>query len=448
MAETASSMTKGSRNLLYLAGATFIAVVLAVVAVSGSRKDEKPAFTPERFFPGLSDRFQEVSEITLVSQDETVSLERTDQGTWVVPEMMDLPADPAQLRSLFEGLRTMEKISPKTAKETWHRHLDLLEPNDQTSPDDEGMGILARLKGSDGAEIAAILVGKEDEAGAIGGRSRFHARLPDADQTWLVSGMFPRDIAPRSWVDTKITTVTREDIRSVEITPEGEAPYSVSRTSVLEDDFTVAPVPEGRELRSAFVANGVATAIAGLEIDDVQAADTVAGETPIATAVYETFHGLVLTLTQYKTLEESWLKIAASAKPPVKAPAPETAPADDPAALETDGTEPVPADGETVSVQDPAADETGGSADPVAQSPAVEREERIDPKIGAMVNRINGLTNGRIFKVPGYKADQMAKPLEDLLRPQETPAAESVEGDPASAGGDGQSPVPGDVSQE
>ncbi len=39
-----------------------------------------------------------------------------------------------------------------------------------------------------------------------------------------------------------------------------------------------------------------------------------------------------------------------------------------------------------------------------------------------MVNRINRLAEGRVFKIASYSAEQMAKPLEDLLTPLETPA--------------------------
>lgn len=443
MAEFLGGYDRRTRRVILLAGAAAIAVLGAAVTLSSTAKREAPAFERRAFFPDLGDRLQDVARLEIVSAEDTITVERDGDGGWIVPQKDGYPADIRPLREVFEGLRGLEILSPKTANAGWHSHLEL------KAPEQDGKAVKLRLTDADGAEIAALLVGKDDETGEVSGRNRFHARKPGENQTWLVTGRIARETNPASWLDTGLLDVDRDVIHSARIVPaEGDA-YTVSRPNADAIDYSLDALPEGRETRSTFVVNGVATAIAGLDFEDVMAREGLptgeddAEPAPLATATFRTFDGLVLDVTQFagEGEEERWVALAARVEPPMVQETSQDSSSNEPStdadvgdadagdadAGDAKGSSDAQAD-EQQAAEGAASDAPTTPEDPVAEEAAEDMaaEPRktavISAEVGAMVNRINRLAEGRVFKIASYSAEQMAKPLEDLLTPLETPA--------------------------
>ena len=84
------------------------------------------------------------------------------------------------------------------------------------------------------------------------------------------------------------------------------------KSSADDVDFAVADIPEGRELSYPTVANGIAGALNGLELEDVR--EALGGE-PIARTRVTTFDGLQVEVTAYRDGDEPvWFALAASSE--------------------------------------------------------------------------------------------------------------------------------------
>jgi hypothetical protein len=146
----------------------------------------------------------------------------------------------------------------------------------------------------------------------------------------------------------------------------------ISKDAPSENNFTVEPIPEGRELQYASIANVTGNVLQGLTLEEVRRQDTdEADAEALAVSEFRTFDGLVITATATAVGDgEPWVGFSAG--------------------VDTDA-EPT-ADAE-------AADDGSGGGDPAAEAEA-----------------INARLSGWRFRIPPYKYDQLTRRIEDLLR--------------------------------
>ncbi len=400
-----------TRMVILLAGATVLALAIAVFFVNSSVERSGPTHTPGAFFPELTSQLDSVTRIELADADSAITLERGEDGLWRHPDKDNYPASVRPLRALFEGLRGLQALTPKTANPEWHGFLDL------EAPEQGGKSVRISLSDQSGNRLAGLLLGKPDETGEVSGRDRFHVRRIDDNQTWLVSGQLPRDMDVADWLDTQLFEITRQDIHRTEITLATKEPFTLQLPDRQSADYSLSPLPEGRTLREPYIVNGIATAITNIDIEDVLPRDALGVFTFVGTFTYQTFDGLVIDVEQMQRAgeEDYWLSFSARAVPPL-----------------------VSAEGE----KGKAATESGeagsvtGEADQVGSVEATQDQTpqgAISAEVGAMVNRINGLAKGRAFRVPSYQAEQMAKSIEDLLEAEASPEDEESSDDVGSA---------------
>ncbi len=367
-----------SRRLILLAGATLLMVGLALFAVTSTVERQRGAFDPQPFFLDLGDALTRAAKLEIISKDGAVRVEQDETGAWVLPEKENFPARIEPLRETFEGLRGLVKLAPKTANPDYHEALEL------GAPAEGGDAVRVRLLDADGVALADVLMGKPDETSVVGSQERRHARAPGEDQAWLVAGSVALETDLRDWLQSDAVTVPRERVRAVTVTPvEGQA-YSVTRDSADQQDFTLAPLPAGRELAGAYLLNSVAGGLANLPVEDVQPRTQFdAQAVPVQTAVFQTFDGLTVTARLRSDDAGAWLTLDAQAVPVAFAP-PEPAP--------------------------------GSEAQPAADLPAPQ----IVASTAREAEKINRLTSRFAFRVPTYTASQMVKPLEEMLKPRES----------------------------
>jgi hypothetical protein len=170
---------------------------------------------------------------------------------------------------------------------------------------------------------------------------------------------------------------------------------SISKESAEDGNFTVEDIPDGRELSYATVANGMAGVLKGLTLEDVRPALEL---DPVSTTVFTTFDGLVITVRRYQDAAvvegdggEAWFAIDAEVAPPTAEEAMESvadeAVADDVAIDDTTGEEPAESS-DDLSPEETAAD-------------------------------LDARHAGWQYKVPGYKANLIARRWDDILKAPE-----------------------------
>lgn len=393
----------GRKGLAVLVALTVV-VGLAAWALRARSLPSAPEL-PERFLPGLSEQLNELTALTITGHDERFTLRRSGD-TWGVEEKGGHPVRFEKLKGLLVGLSELRPLEMKTASPSLHSKLGLLAPSAEGST-----AIEVEVLGAGGAPVGDVIVGNPGPAP----RTRY-VRRADEDQTWLVQGDLNPVASLQQWLDTEILRIEPADVSRVTVTqPDGEV-LVVAKEAKDDPVWTIADLPEGSEPKSAGIGGTVAGALQWLDFDDVAAASSrPLPESERATAVFETWDGLRVTVT------------AAREPPPAAEPTAEGAAPVEPTPEvpgEPEAEKPAPADWIAVSV------EAGESATDEAKELAAKLNARVAPWV---------------YKLGQYKASTLRQRMADVTKPK--PAAEPTDEAAADEAAD-PAPVPGETPAE
>lgn len=417
-----------TRSLKVLA---VLVLVLFVAVFALNRPANDDGERNELLFPDLKDRLDEVSEVTIADAGGAVTITRTEEG-WVVPDKGGYEANTGALRELLLAIAEARTIEQKTSNSELYERLGVEDP----------MG-----EGSNGVLVESAGLGTDDFALILGdpvqGEYRY-VRLADAKESWLIdrNPEIPADAG--GWLAADIVDIPSSSVRSVTIThPDGEA-IRIRKADPEAANFEVDGIPEDRELSYPSVANGVAAALASLTLEDVRASATAGGVDATAAAattttrtVFTTFDGLRIAVESSTGSTgqdpagkeagedgdavpeaETWITLAASVVPDAGVEGPQG---------DEDAVEPDVQEGDAGStsgnedealpdVQDApqaASGESGGAAPAETE----EMEAEADPTERAAA--INARVAGWEYRIPTYKASQLTRRWEDLLKAEE-----------------------------
>jgi hypothetical protein len=144
--------------------------------------------------------------------------------------------------------------------------------------------------------------------------------VPGQDRSYLARTSFDASTDVSQWTDRTIMRVAGERVQSAVIAhPDGEE-FAISRDTPEQSDFTVAPIPAGRSLRSPGVANPISNALTNLTFDDVRPGTDPIDPTAAVSVVYQTFDGLVVALLIDDENGDRWATITVSAAEPDNPP--------------------------------------------------------------------------------------------------------------------------------
>ena len=260
------------RSLAWLVGVLAVLAVLAVVVLLGQR-DSRPADGP--FLPGFKDQLNEVSRIVITGPGNTAiaTLER-GADRWTVTGRNNYPADVGRIRKNLLALAEARIVEEKTANPEFY---DRLGVQDMSSPSAGGL----QLTITGGKEPVDLIVGLTPP----GSSDLSYVRRAGEPGSWLIAAQFDLAKTGGEWLDRALTDIPAERMQSVSIDHPGVETLRISRAPVREKpdaaapegivDFLVADVPAGRELSYPGVANGVASALADLKLEDVQTRDAL-----------------------------------------------------------------------------------------------------------------------------------------------------------------------------
>ena len=389
----------GRKGLLGLVALTVVVGLLAW----GLRARSLPSAPelPERFLPGLSAQINELTAVTVTGHDEHFTMRRTGD-MWGMDEKDGHPVRFDRLKGLLVGLSELRPLERKTSSPSLHAKLGLQAPSVEGST-----AIELTVLGAGGAPAADVIVGNMGSAP----RTRY-VRHASEDQTWLVQGELNPTTGLQQWLDTEITRIEPATVSKVTVThPDGEV-LVVSKAAKDDPIWTIADVPEGSEPKSTGIGATVAGALQWLDFDDVAAASNrPLPEGDRATAVFETWDGLIVTVT-------------AAREPPPEEPAAEGEPEE--ATGPEAKPEPEPTNWIAVTVA------AGESATDATREQAAKLNARVSPWT---------------YKIGQYKASTLRhrmadvtqpKPAEEPAEPTATPGETPGEGEPpAGDGSDG-----------
>lgn len=325
-----------ARKLLVLAA---VAAALAALAyVSSSRRGRIAAPAPELGQPVLpqlqqAERLNAVREIEFASADQTLRAAHRD-GRWTAPDKFGYPVDFEKVRRFLRKLADLkvgQKI-PATAAE--RESLKLLDPAGAAGTDAAAhAGTRVRLLDSAGAEIAALLFGREHERRPAAGRQGpFGAGgYPDGryvsvrGEVYLVDETFsdlPRNA--KAWLDDDLANVSSSDIQNLRIVAADGAELEFLRPSATAS-LVLTDLDEDAEEMNSGKVSGISGALSWLRFNDV--ADPDLGDAELGfdeptRYVATTRKGVVYTLTLGGSPEgtgDRYARLEAAFEPPADA---------------------------------------------------------------------------------------------------------------------------------
>jgi hypothetical protein len=282
------------RAALLLAGG--LALIVFAIWLSSRRHLEHATLAGDLVLPGLEQKVNTVSELDLRRGDGThTSLKKASVG-WVVSER-DWAAEPGKVRKLLLDLGALNVVEEKTRLPANYPQLGV---EDVSTPKATGTQIDVVTPG----RTFALIVGKTSS-----GKSGY-VRVAGTAPSLLAAPLLTLDADPKSWLERALIDLPQTRIRQVDEKPADGPPFRATRDRKEQPDFTVAPLPKGRQLTSAGAADSIAASLGALTLEDVHKAAAPA-DSRVARAVFRSFDGLELEITGRKDGARALIALAA-----------------------------------------------------------------------------------------------------------------------------------------
>jgi hypothetical protein len=167
------------------------------------------------------------------------------------------------------------------------------------------------LEAGDGTVLADTLVGRRRYAATGGREAGTYIRRQGDERAWLASGGLTVRTRAVDWLDRKIVDLAPDAVREVEVVP-AEGDGYVAARSAATADLALISVPQARTAKTDEVRR-LASALAGVELEDVRPAGEVAIPETSSRARIRTFDGLEVTVRTAKIGETHWAVFSARA---------------------------------------------------------------------------------------------------------------------------------------
>jgi phage baseplate assembly protein gpV len=364
------------RAALIVAGLAVIAIVLALV---GQRQNRPDTFTGTLLVPGLAEALNDIERVTVTgARAETIATLVRGEAGWSVVEKAGYAADLAKIRQALVGLSEARIVEEKTSNPDFHARLGV-----EAVEAEGATGVAIAIEAP--TEFPVLILGDEPNSA-----SRY-ARRAAEQASFLIDRNPEIPSTTTQWLETEIVDVPSASVESVTIKHSDGDEIAISKASAAESNFTVAGIPEGRELSYPTVANVIGNALRELKLDDV--APAVDAAVPSVVTEFRTFDGLVVTVTSTLDGEMPWLAFAARAETSVS---PGAADAEEPGA---------------------AADEASEAA--TESAPGAAPSDTAAPDPVAAAEAINARVGGWRYRIPEYQHGQLTRRWADLLKAPE-----------------------------
>lgn len=310
-----------SKTIVALAGFTAAFAVAAVVTLSSREKSVQSSEAKVLLFPDLKAHLADASRLTIQRAGTTVVVHKNGDS-WGLADKSDFPVDVEPIRKTLLTLSEMETVEAKTKSADAYAKLGVEEPS---APD--AKSTLLTLEDASGKKLAELIVGKNHESKNYGAPGESYVRKPGDTQSWLVKGQLELREKPEEWLQKKILEVKRDRVRSCEVRhPSGEVVHA-ERQTADQTDYTLAGIPEGKELKYPTAANGLASGLEYVNLDDVVPAGKIDFSVePGPTATFSCFDGLEVVVQCKEQDGKTYAQFTAKFVAPAPAPEPAAAP--------------------------------------------------------------------------------------------------------------------------
>ena len=343
---------------VFLLIAAALAVIAGALWLSSQRHLPHSIDAGAKLFPAL--RTDDLREIDLIKAGgkRAVTLV-VENNQWTVAERDHYPADAARVRGLVLGIADLAVVEEKTSDP---KNYPAIGVEDIASTNAGGTQV--ELKGASGS--ASLIVGRSS-----GAKSSF-VRKPGRAESLLATPQVYVDAQPQNWLHRPIVDVPSDRVQQVRVTI-GKLSYTLARKDRGQANLALLSAPKGKTLVTESAGDVVATALGGLELDDVRKVNAAEWQAPAEHAEFRTFDGWVIDVDGRKDGDKNWIRVSSQYD-------------------------------EALAKSFPAP-----STDPKAP-PAPQVDSR------KAAEALAALASGWAFEVPKYKYDTLFKPLDDIVK--------------------------------
>ncbi len=377
---------------LTILGIITVALIGMAILMSQQKETVLPQ-TGQPVFPGLMSKINEVSELVVNVQSETMTIVR-DGESWKVKEKDNYPANMGKIREVLIGLGELKILEAKTKKPELYEKLGLENVEAEGS-----ISTGVTLKDSAGTTLAEVIIGKQRPSKGNPNQDEVYIRIPGDPQTWQAIGKLSVEKNLSEWLDKDFLEVEPKRVRRVRITHPDNTTLVLEKENPDDLDFKVTNLLEGEEIQSQFSVNHIVSTVTSLSLDDVQPNSEISFEDEsVVTATFETFDGLEGTVKLFRKDEKNYVKVSAVFNADlIWKPEPE----------EDSETE-KPVEGENA--QDKDDNEIVKTLKP--EKPTVKPEAEVKAEIKALNKKVKEW----IYIIPKFRADTILKKPEDLIK--------------------------------
>jgi Domain of unknown function (DUF4340) len=377
-----------TKSLMWLGAVTVLIAGVAAMTIQRREASEKSPEETKKLFPDLVKSVNDVASITIQKKDGEYTLQKNGD-TWGSLEKKGFPVDIEPVRKTLLGLCDATLLEQKTSDKERYAKLGVQDPDAEGST-----STLVTLKDAGGKVLASLIVGKPHEGKSFG-TNEVYVRRAGESESWLAKAALDLKDKEVDWLDKKILEVKRDRIRSVDVKhPDGEVVH-IEREKPEDTNFTLANIPEGKELTFPTAASGLASSLEWLNLEDVvPASDVDFKSTPPVTCRFTTFDGLTVTVTTKDDKDKTYAKFETAYEAPPEAVGPKPEEKKDEASPDK-------------------KDEKKDDKKPEKKSPDEVKKESAD---------LNARLSQWVYVIPSYNKASFTKHMADLVKDKAPPA--------------------------
>lgn len=303
--------------LVSFAAITAIFIVAAAWSLTSRYGDVGTGIGTDPVFPGLADKVNDISEIVVQTNAETLTIKKGEKD-WVLVERDGYPVSEENVQKVLIALTEARLAEAKTKKKDSYKRIQVEDPKDK-----DGLSRLVELKDKAGKSVAALVVGRlNQDFGGIEGVGTY-IRKPADEQSWLASGRIVVPDKVKNWVKPEFLNVTAKRLNHAVITqPDGER-MEVKKTDPKSGTYQIVSLSPTTKVKYPNDVTNIGDGLEGLELEDVRATDKIkflADKTTKTT--YRTADGLIVNVELFDGGgDKFWARFTASSAPDAKATA-------------------------------------------------------------------------------------------------------------------------------
>ena len=148
--------------------------------------------------------------------------------------------------------------------------------------------------------------------GNLAQREYRYARIAGEATSWLIDQNPTLPSELSDWLLPEILNIDSSRIQSVTITHGDGETINIHKEDAAVTDYSVSDIPGGRNLSYPSIVDGMAGVVSGLNLEDVAESSNAAQDVSAATTVFKTFDGLEITIESSIRDENSWITVSAN----------------------------------------------------------------------------------------------------------------------------------------